>query len=184
MLRSIGMIECTSVGIGCLIQDTMLKAGAVELVLARTICSGKYIVIVSGDVSGVEAAVQAGMHAADEGLIDHLVIPNVHDAVFPAIGGSTTIKPEEMGALGIVETYSAATAVEAADAAAKAASVTLFRIHLAMALGGKGFIQMTGSVADVEASVQAGAEIARQKGLLVSEVVIPRPQKELFSEYI
>jgi microcompartment protein CcmL/EutN len=184
MLRSIGMIELTSVGIGCLVQDTMLKAGAVELVLARTICSGKYIVIVSGTVSGVEAAVEAGLAASREGLIDHLIIPNVHETVFPAIGGSVTIDPTDMGALGVVETYSAASAIEAADAAVKAASVLLFRIHLAMALGGKGFVQMTGSVADVTAAVEAGAAVARERGLLVSEVVIPRPQRELFSDYI
>ncbi|MBN1341285.1 MAG: BMC domain-containing protein [Phycisphaerae bacterium] len=184
MLRSIGMVELTSVGIGCLVEDTMLKAGAVELVLARTICSGKYMVVVSGDVAGVRAAVEAGMAASQEGLIDHLVIPSVHEAVFPAIGGSVALDPSEMGALGIVETYSAAAAIEAADAAAKAASVTLFRIHLAMALGGKGFVQMTGAVADVEAAVEAGAAVARNRGLLVSEVVIPRPQKELFAEYI
>lgn len=184
MMQSIGMIEVTSVGIGCLVQDTMLKAGAVELVLARTICSGKYMVIVSGGVAAVRAAVEAGMAASQEGLIDHLVIPNVHEAVFPAIGGSVTIDAKDMGALGVVETYSAASAIEAADAAVKAASVTLFRIHLAMALGGKGFVQMTGAVADVTAAVQAGAAVARDRGLLVSEIVIPRPQKELFSEYI
>lgn len=184
MIRSIGMVELTSVGIGCLVEDTMLKAGAVELVLARTICSGKYIVVVSGDVSAVEAAVEAGCAASQEGLIDRLVIPKVHESVFPAIGGSVTVAQEDMGALGVVETFSDAAAIEAADAAAKAATVTLFRIHLAMALGGKGFVQMTGSVADVTAAVEAGAAIARERGLLVSQVVIPRPQKELFSDYI
>jgi len=178
------MVELTSVGIGCLVEDTMLKAGAVELVLARTICSGKYIVLVSGDVSAVEAAVQAGAAASQEGLIDQLVIPSVHESVFPAIGGSVTVSPEDMGALGVIETYSAASTIEAADAAAKAASVILFRIHLAMALGGKGFVQMTGSVADVTAAVAAGAAVARERGLLVSQVVIPRPQRELFSDYI
>jgi microcompartment protein CcmL/EutN len=184
MVRTIGMVELTSVGIGCLVEDTMLKAGAVDLVLARTVCSGKYIVVVSGDVSAVEAAVQAGAAASQEGLIDQLVIPNVHESVFPAIGGSITIAQDDMGALGVVETFSAASAIEAADAAAKAATVILFRIHLAMALGGKGFVQMTGSVADVTAAVAAGAEAARERGLLVSQVVIPRPQRELFSDYI
>ena len=72
----------------------------------------------------------------------------------------------------------------AADAAAKAARVTIFRIHVAMALGGKGLCLMTGSVADVRAGMQAAAEAARQRGLLVCETVIPRPAKELFAEYI
>ena len=72
----------------------------------------------------------------------------------------------------------------AADAAAKAARVTLFRIHVAMALGGKGLLLMTGTVADVRAGVEAAAEQARKRGLLVSEVVIPRPGRELFAEYL
>ena len=74
--------------------------------------------------------------------------------------------------------------IAAADAAAKAARVTLFRIHVAMALGGKGFCLMTGQIADVQAGVSAAAEVARQRGLLTSSVVIPRPQPEIFNEYI
>lgn len=66
----------------------------------------------------------------------------------------------------------------------KAARVTLFPIHVAMALVGKGLVLMTGTVADVRAGVQAAAEQARKRGLLVSEVVIPRPDQALFSEYL
>ena len=43
---------------------------------------------------------------------------------------------------------------------------------------------MTGSVADVRAGVQAGRRRSPQRGLLVSEVVIPRPGRELFGDYI
>jgi bacterial microcompartment shell protein len=43
---------------------------------------------------------------------------------------------------------------------------------------------MTGSVADVRAGVQTGAKPVRDRGLLVSQVVIPRPSPELFEEYI
>ena len=53
-----------------------------------------------------------------------------------------------------------------------------------MALGGKGLLLMTGSVADVRAGVQAAAEVVRERGLLVSEIVIPRPAKELFADYL
>ncbi len=75
--------------------------------------------------------------------------------------------------MGIVESFSAASIIEAADAAAKAAAVTLFRIHLAMALGGKGFLLMAGTVADCRAGVDVAAEVVRERGLLVSSVVIP-----------
>jgi microcompartment protein CcmL/EutN len=181
---SVGVIELSSIGIGYLVEDEMLKAATVNLLIARTICSGKYIIVIGGSVSDVEAAVQAGIKIAGEAIIDHLTVANVHESVFPALGQSVVLDPKQAGALGIVETYSATSVLAAADAAAKAARITLFRIHLAMALGGKGLCLMTGAVADVRAGVQAAADEVRRRGLLVSEIVIPRPGKELFSEYL
>jgi microcompartment protein CcmL/EutN len=182
--KSIGAIELSSVGIGYAIQDEMLKAASVELLIARTICSGKYLIVVGGSVSDVEAAVQVGLNSAGEGLIDDLVIPNVHESVFPALGQSVALEDENPGAVGIIETYSGISALAAADAAAKAARVTLYRIHIAMALGGKGLVMMAGSVADATAGVEVGAEEARTRGLLVSEVVISRPSREIFADYL
>jgi microcompartment protein CcmL/EutN len=182
--KAVGVVELSSIAIGYRIQDEMLKAASVELLLARTICSGKYFIIVGGDVSDVETAVDAGLKLADEAVIDHLTLANVHPSVFPALGQSVALESDQVGALGVVETFSGASVLAGADAAAKAARVTLFRIHVAMALGGKGLCLMTGSVADVTAGVRAAAEEARKRGLLVAELVIPRPSKELFAEYI
>ncbi|HUT89595.1 MAG TPA: BMC domain-containing protein [Thermoguttaceae bacterium] len=182
--KSIGAMELSSIGIGYQVEDEMLKAASVELLIARTICSGKYLIVVGGSVSDVEAAIHAGLEIADEAIIDHLVIPNVHESVFPAMGQSVSLGAEHTGALGVIETFSGVSVLAAADAAAKAARVTLFRIHVAMALGGKGLLLMTGTVADVRAGVQAAAEEVRKRGLLVSEVVIPRPGRELFEDYL
>jgi microcompartment protein CcmL/EutN len=182
--KSIGAIELSSIGIGYQIEDDMLKAAAVDLLIARTICSGKYLIVIGGTVSDVEAAMQAGLAAAPDSIIDHMVIPNIHESVFPALGQSVTLSYDHVGALGVVETFSGVSVLAAADAAAKAARVTLFRIHVAMALGGKGLLLMTGTVADVRAGVQAAADEVRQRGLLVSEIVIPRPGRELFGDYL
>ena len=182
--KAIGAIELSSIGIGYQIEDEMLKAASVELLIARTICSGKYLIVVGGGVSDVEVAVQTGLTAAEEAIIDHLVIPNVHPSVFPALGQSVALEEAETGALGVLETFSGVSVIAAADAAAKAARVTLFRIHVAMALGGKGLCLMTGTVSDVRAGIQVAAEEARRRGLLVSEIVIPRPSRELFGDYL
>jgi microcompartment protein CcmL/EutN len=182
--QSIGAVELSSVGIGYKVQDAMLKAAAVELLLARTICSGKYIIVVGGTVSDVKTAIETGTRVSGEAVIDQLIIPNVHPSLFPALGQSVVLDPDEVEALGIVETFSGVSAIIGADAAAKAARVTVFRIHVAMALGGKGFCLMTGTIADVRTGVAAAAAKARERGLLVSEVVIPRPRKELLQEYI
>jgi microcompartment protein CcmL/EutN len=177
---SLGLIELGSIAGGYLVTDTMLKAAAVDLVLARTICSGKYMVLVKGDVAAVEAAVRAGSAATD--IIDTFVIPNVHEAVPPAIAGFA--KVDALEALGIIESFSVASLIEGADAMVKTAHVRLVEIRLAMALGGKAFASCTGSVADVTSAVDAGARAIARKGLLVNRVVIPRPRPELLSGMI
>jgi microcompartment protein CcmL/EutN len=182
--KAIGAIELSSIGIGYQIEDDMLKAASVDILIARTICSGKYLIVVGGTVSDVEASIQAGLASAGEAIIDHVLIPNVHESVFPALGQSVVLGPESAGALGVIETFSGVSVLAAADAAAKAARVTLLRIHVAMALGGKGLCLMTGTVADVRQGVQVAAEEARKRGLLVSEVVIARPSRELFGDYL
>jgi microcompartment protein CcmL/EutN len=182
--RAIGAIELSSIGIGYQIEDDMLKAASVDLLIARTICSGKYLIVLGGGVSDVEASIQAGLAGAGEAIIDHLVIPNVHPSVFPALGQSVALGPEDAGALGVIETFSGVSVLAAADAAAKAARITLLRIHIAMALGGKGLCLMTGAMADVRTGVQVAAAEVRRRGLLVSEIVIPRPSRELFGDYL
>ena len=183
-LNSIGLVESSSIAIGFEIEDAMLKAAQVELILARTICSGKFLVVVGGDVADTLAAVQAGRAAARGALIEARHIPRVHPDVFPAISCAVELTPDQARAIGVVETFSASSIIECADAAAKAANVKLFRIHLAMAIGGKGFFSLTGDVAAVEAAVAAGAAVASESGILVATAIIPGPRRELFSEYI
>lgn len=180
--NSIGLIEMGSIAAGFLVCDAMLKTADVELILARTICSGKYMVLIRGDVGGVEAAVRAGCAAGDFSVIDTFIIPNVHESIFPAIAGVT--KVEALEALGIVESFSVASLIQGADAMAKTANVRLIEVRLAMALGGKAFASVTGSVSAVTAAVEAGAQMIGRKGLLVNKVVIAQPRPELLNEMI
>ena len=180
--NSIGLIELTSIAAGFQVADAMLKAAAVKLHLSRSICSGKYMVLIGGDVAAVKASVEAGAITGKGCVIDTFVIPNVHPSVFPAISGTT--KAESLNAMGIIESFSVASLIEAADAAAKAAAIELIEIRLAMALGGKAFCTMTGDVAAVKAAVDAGAAVVAEKGLLVNKVVIPSPRPELLSEVV
>ncbi len=46
--KAIGAIELSSIGIGYQIEDDMLKAASVEVLIARTICSGKYLIVSAG----------------------------------------------------------------------------------------------------------------------------------------
>lgn len=181
---AIGAIELSSVGVGYQVQDALMKAASTTLLIARTICSGKYLIVFTGKVGDVEAAMETARRVGETSTIDWLTVANVHPALFPAMAQSVVLSPENVGALGIVETFSAVSALVAADVAGKAANVTLFRLSLAMAMGGKGLLLLTGPLADVQASVDAAKEALKDRGLLACATVLPRPEKELFTDYL
>ncbi|MFM7846666.1 MAG: BMC domain-containing protein, partial [Planctomycetota bacterium] len=58
---AIGIIETSSIAKGFEISDSILKSANVELVVNRTICPGKYMVLISGDVDAVKASIEAGI---------------------------------------------------------------------------------------------------------------------------
>lgn len=183
-INSIGLLELTSVAAGYQALDAMLKAASVEILLARSICSGKFLIAVAGDVASVEVVVESGARIAAGMLIEKRTISRLHPSVFPAISMAVDIAPEQARAFGVVETFSASSIINVADTAVKSADVTLLRIHLAMALGGKGFVIMTGDVSSVEAAVAAGSKVAAGEGMLVGRAVIAAPCKELFRDWI
>ncbi|HHT62222.1 MAG TPA: BMC domain-containing protein [Clostridia bacterium] len=177
MIRAIGLVEFNSIAKGIEGADAMLKTGQVEVIVSRPVCPGKYITLVWGDVAAVESAVKAGINKGDVNVVDDFILPNVHPQVIPACSAGNMIS--EVQALGILETFSIAAMIVAADTAVKAGEVDLIEIRLGMGLGGKSFTTLTGDVAAVKSAVEAGAKTAADKGLLVQQVVIPSPHKNL-----
>lgn len=179
---ALGLLELNSVAAGLQVVDAMLKAAQVELVIARSICSGKYLVIIVGAVAEVQASVQSGAMMAEGAVIDSTVIPRLHPDILPAVSGINRVA--SIRSLGMIESFSVGSLLEAADAAAKTANVEIVEIRLAMALGGKAFVTLTGDVSAVREAVETGAFLVAQKGLLVNKVVIPAPAPGLYRDYI
>ncbi|MDK2799565.1 MAG: hypothetical protein PWP27_904 [Clostridiales bacterium] len=182
MIRTIGLLEFNSIAKGIEAADAMTKAAEVELLRAHSICPGKYIVLISGDVGAVKASVEAGVEVGKQFIVDKLVLPRVHPQLIRAMNGTTPVN--EVNSLGVLEFFSIATSIVAADAAAKAASVDLIEIRSGFAIGGKSFITLTGDVSAVQEAVEAGANIGEASGMLVNKVVIPSPRKELFDQLL
>jgi microcompartment protein CcmL/EutN len=180
--KSIGLLELSSIAAGFQIADTMLKASDVRILLSRSICSGKYMVLIGGDTAAVEAATAAGEEVSNGCLIDSVTIANLHPDVITAIGRTQPGQPT--GALGTLESFNVTTMIKAADAVAKTANVQLLELRLAMALGGKAFCTMTGDVASVQAGVAAGRAVIAEAGVLVNAVVISRPHPDVYREVI
>lgn len=182
MKRAIGILELNNISKGILAADIMLKAGNVQLIETVPVCPGKFLILVRGDVGAVNAAVNSAAAACDGYVIDRCVIPNLHESIFPALSGTSQLT--RLAAVGMVETFSAASAIAAADAIVKSAQVTLLEVRLARGMGGKALVLFTGDVGSVKAAVTAGSAMARDEGLLVDTLLIPAPHRELWSKLV
>lgn len=176
-MTAIGVVESNSIPLGVLAGDAMVKAAGVDLVAAQTACAGKYIVMVSGEVAAVRAAVAAGVESAASALVDSLVIPNIDERVLVALSGAPAVETAQ--AVGVIETFSLASTISAADTAVKTAAVELIEVRLGRGMGGKSFLVFTGEVAAVQAASKAIEANEESKGLIGSSVVIPSPHMDI-----
>ena len=162
--------------------DAMVKTSDVEIVEAQTVCPGKYIAIITGDLSAVKAAVDTAVTTYEDKCIDSFVLGNPHESLFPAIYGTTQV--EEISALGILETYDAASIIEAADQAAKTAIVDLIELRIAKGMCGKSYMMITGEVSAVSASIDRAKELVAAKGMYLDSSVIAHPDRKMIDSLL
>ena len=177
MSRAIGMIEFKTVSAGITAADQMVKTADVEILEEQTVCPGKYIALIAGDLSAVNAAVERAKSVREEELIGSFVLGNPDASIFPAIYGASQI--DEVNALGILETYDAASIIVAADVAAKTAIVRLIELRIAKGMCGKSYLLITGEVAACEAAIAKAKASVGEKGMFLDSSVIAHPDPQI-----
>lgn len=169
---AIAAIETSSIAQGFLVADAMVKQAEIDVLEASTLSPGRFWILVGGEVATVRASHRRGVEVAADTLLDDLLIPQIHAGVLAALRG---IAPApQADALGVIETLSAASAIVAADLAAKAAAITVRDVRLANGIGGKGVVTLAGELGDVQAAIEAGRAPAQKRGLLARSIIIPR----------
>ena len=176
---AIAIVEFDSIATGILTGDAMVKSSPVGAIYAGTVHPGRYLVLVSGDTASVEVALEAGREAGTGSVIDSIFLPAIHEDVVAAIISLVDAADFDGDAVGIVETNTVASVVEAADAGVKAAAVALPAVRLADGLGGKGYAIFTGPVAEVEAALEAAVMQAKPTGHLIRHVIIAQIHAEM-----
>ncbi len=182
MAKAIGMIEFKTVSAGVTATDMMVKTAEVDLLEAQTVCPGKFIALISGELSAVRAAVDQGAATRSEEFIDSFVLGNPEPSIFPAIYGTSHV--ENVSALGVLETYDAAAIIEAADIAAKTAAVELIELRIAKGMCGKSYLMLTGEVAACQAAIDRAKEQVGEKGMFLDSSVIAHPDDKVFASIL
>ena len=177
---AIALLELDSVAIGTQVADAMVKRAPIQTLRIGTVQPGKYLILVGGSVAAVEEAYLEGLRLGGAALTDEIMLPDVHEQVYDAVGGGRRANSGD--ALGVIETSSIPAVVQAADKAVKAANVIIVEIRLGDGLGGKGITQVTGRVEAVQAAIEAGlASVGpvRRGETVTRSVVIPAQHPEL-----
>ena len=181
-MKAIGMVEYKTVSTGIKAADLIVKTADVELIQAQTVCPGKFIILFTGDLSAIRVSVDAAQNTYPESLIDSFVLGNPHESLFKAL--TCTAEIDNVQALGVIETFTGASAIVAADHASKTAEVTVFEIRVARGMCGKSYVLLNGSVAAVTEAVESSVALIKEEGLMLDYAVIPSPSKEFVKTLI
>lgn len=173
---AVAIWEFSSIAQGVHAADAIAKGTPIDVLYTGTTHPGKYVVLVAGDVASVEVATGI-VNGLDADVIAHVFLPDVAPGVVDAMISSDTGAGVTSEAVGLVETGTISAGVDAADAAVKAADVTLRSLVMADGINGKAFLIVDGGVGDVDAAVEAAVE--RAGSSLVASVVIPQLTDQL-----
>ena len=184
MLKSlcIGFLEYISVGKGIEVADLILKNTAITILLSAPNCPGRYQILFTGDVGAVKEAVELAKGCADFNFLDSLVLPRVDERVISALYSPDV---DNIGdAIGVFETLTMTATIEGADTMVKTSDVGIVNIRLGKGLAGKSYVIITGTLHDVQSAMEAALESVRERGIVISSVVIPSLSKELIQHLL
>jgi len=167
---TLGVVESRGIAAGAVLADGMVKAADVELARAATICSGRYLIFVTGTREAVATAVETA-RASGYALSGSFVISNVSPQVVGVLKRS--VANPEGDAVAVVECRNVSSGIAAADSAVKRSAVQLARMVTGQGINGKSYFVLCGDVASVEEAAEAARSALGQN--LIEAVVIPRP---------
>lgn len=174
-------LDLLDVPTGLWTLDAVCKQAHVQVLFAGDIDPGRFLIVLSGDLAGVETALTQGIAAAGEGLLESLLLAHAHEGLLAALTGAydnaeAILAAED--ALGTIQTHTPFLLLATLDRALKAANVGLLRLRLASELAGQGHAVLAGAQTDVEAALLA-AGTGLPSGVQLRTRLIPRPAPEV-----
>ena len=178
----IGFLEYTSIGKGIEAADLIAKNTVITLLLAAPNCPGRYQILFTGDVGAVKEALELAKGYADFNFLDSMILPRVDERVISALYSPDV---EDIGdALGVFETMTMTAAIEGADTMVKTADVQIVELRLGKGLAGKSYVIVTGALHDVRSAMDAALETVKERGIIISSIVIPSISKDVIKHLI
>ena len=178
---ALGVLELSSLARGGVVLDAIVKRSPVRIIEAQRVSRGKFLIMINGGVAEVEEGFDAGCLAADDVLLDKLLLPQAHEQVHAGLTGS--YHQGAIESLGLFETYTATSAIKSLDAALKETDVDCCGLQLCKGIGGKGHWIVTGLLHAVEAALEVAEKMVARE-TFVSADIVARPHEEAVVAYL
>ena len=178
---ALAIIEFSDIPVGVHATDAMLKKSPIAFVKCGTISRGRYLTMVGGTTAAVEEALAEGVEQGGAGVLDRILLADVHPRVYAAIVGAR--QAGGSGALAILETDTVASNVRAAEVALKATEVDLVEIRLAdTGLSGKGLSLYQGDLYQIEEAMSVARRFLDEAGVPARHRTIAAPHEALLKQ--
>ena len=139
---NLAVIEFKSIAKGLYVTDAMLKVADVRLVLASSLCPGKYLTIVEGETSAIDSSLKTadeigGMHVYSSEVLN-AINPKVIDAISGKMG------EHSLETIAIIESMQIASLISSADDVSDAVPIEFVDFRLARGCGVNSFYIFAG----------------------------------------
>lgn len=148
MSQALACVELNSIARGVRVLDVMVKRAPVVLRHHGRHSTGKYVILIEGDVADVEEAYEDALQHCGDALLDHMFLARAHERVWDALDGRYA-PPRDVAAL-MVETVTIACNIEALDFAVKLVDAEIVDLQLGNGIGGKGYFALQAEQHDLE----------------------------------
>ncbi len=175
--NNLALVEFKSIARGIYTTDAMLKAANVSLVLATTLCPGKYLSIVEGDVAATSKAVSTAFEIGSTHVYSAQQVTAINKEVIDAISG--IVKQTITDAIAVIESQNMANIISAADISLDSAQVEIVELRLGKGCGANSFYIITGELSAVQEAVRPAILFLKSQGSLIAYRIINSPDRSI-----
>lgn len=175
---NLAVVEFKSISMGIFTTDAMLKAANVNLVMATSLCPGKYLTVVEGGTSAVENSLKIADEIGGRHVFSSEVVNAISSKVIDAINGK--LKNTADGAIAIIESMQMAALINSADEVVDAVQIEFVDFRLARGCGVNCFYIFSGELSSVKEGARVASQFLSERGAMLAFRVISGPDIEVW----
>jgi microcompartment protein CcmL/EutN len=174
---NIFVAEFKSVSRGIMVTDSMVKSTEVSIVQASSLCPGKYLAILEGELSALISADKIAEEQGGRHLFSSFTVGGIDQKIIEAIGGD--LAEASSDSIGIVEGPHMADLINSSDIAVDSAEVDFLEYRLARGCGVNSFYIITGVLSAVNEAVDNASRFLGERGSLIAFRIVPAPDRQV-----